>query len=471
MTRKRRLLIIDDQLTLDKGLPEVPRVEDYNKLEDSFDLVFLEKPSALAGIIDHRLIDAALIDFVLDDWEIDISAILKTIDGRVPVSLISNLWTPNFDKLRVVMDNYDISRLFTWSEMSTPQGRDLVSFWIDMTIRQCEKTAPKSLDDDEPFRLVQISDLQFGAAHPRSFTVDTELALQSIQTRWDAPPQVLALTGDIAEFGRPAEFASAEEWVQRFQAKLSRSTSVIDVMTVPGNHDLSWPLALSSRVNAGERTLDKDAVLVPELLPYVFAPYRKFSGNVEPSERWSNGRHYWVSGRHKHSGIIFFGVNTCESVDEWGVETKELVDQTIADLFSEIRDMKRDFPTALVVGMLHHPLVAPKDAITNSELLRKNLTEELGTVVLLNGHVHFEEAELLSGARSGFLQVLAPTFSLLSDKRDEDTSRGFNLIEMRRTEGIVSEIEITAWLFDRHGVKLDTTSVFQRRPDGMLSRK
>lgn len=473
MVNKQRLLIVDDQLGWPRSAGEDTRRQLYEKLSSLFDISFLENPSALPALMQHGEVDAALVDFVLEEWGIDVSSILRVIDERVPVSLISNFWTPNFDSLRRVMEDYRISRLFTWDEMASPEGRDLVGFWIDMAIRHQESLAPKSLQDDESFRLVQISDIQFGGDISGSFAIDTELALQAIETRWPGPPHVVALTGDIAELGRPSEYDEAQSWLHDFTSKISDPTSVVDVVTVPGNHDISWPLALAARVDPDpeNRHLDLTKILCTDLLDYSLAPFRDFSSSVEPPERWSPGKHYWISGRYRYEGVILFGLNTCEAVDEWGKETRELKDKTVAALFSELRAHKRACPAAIVIGILHHPLYGGSEVLTNPDLLRKTFTEDLGTVLLLTGHVHTDDPDPLTTIGSAFIQVMGPTFSQKAAKRLDDTSRGFNLIEIKRASGAVVEVEITSFVFEHHGgVRLKKSSVLSRRSNGKLTQ-
>lgn len=471
MPEKRRLLIVDDQLDQPRTSGEETRRQLYGNLSTFFDLHFLDAPSALPAVMEHGGIDAALVDFVLEEWATDVSTILRGIDGRVPVSLISNFWTPNFDSLRRVMEDYRISRLFTWDEMISAEGRDLVSFWIDMAVRHRNKIAPKSLDDDESFRVIHISDLQFGGDLSSSLAIDTELAIQEIQTRWSGAPHVVAITGDIAELGRPSEFEKAQSWLEDVRSKLGGVTSVVDLVTIPGNHDISRPLALAARIDPAERILNSSLVLFPDLSSYSLAPYRHFSGLVEPQERWATGNQYWVSGRYRYDGVLLFGLNTCESMDEWGKETRELSDRTVAALFAELRAEKRACPDAIVIGLIHHPLYGVSDAVTNPDLFRKNLTDDLGTVLLLAGHIHTDDTDPLTNVKSSFIQIMASTFTLGSTKRGQDTSRGFNLIELKRAAGVVTEVQISSLIFERYGVRQREANIFSRGADGKLTKK
>jgi predicted MPP superfamily phosphohydrolase len=471
MTKKARLLIVDDGLDKPAGAFGGPRREYYEKLTEYFDLLYLEKPADLSGLIDRREVDAALVDFVLDGWGINVLAILKIIDDRVPTALISNHWTPNFEELRLAMDGHSISRLFVWEEITKPHGRDLVGLWLNLTIRKNQRYDLAEFGDEQSYKIVQLSDLQFGSAGPEAFNTDTQLALQTIGSTWGSPPQLIALTGDVAEGGRPAEYKEAEAWIDGFGKKLGSLWTRRNLRLIPGNHDVSWSLALASRVDAPKKKIDLEKVRSPDLQAFAFAPFRQFAKLFGDAEDWGDDRNYWVSGRHRHWGIILFGYNTCEVLDEWGETTRRLDDKNVASLFDDLRTLKRDAPDALIVGLMHHPLMGDEECIANAPVFRRNLTKELGTIVLLTGHVHAAGCSVITGDGSGFLQIIGSTFSKLALKRPEDSQRGFNLIELKRSRGFVREIYVTPVNFTHRGIDRSVPQIFLRQDDGRIQEK
>jgi 3',5'-cyclic AMP phosphodiesterase CpdA len=99
-----------------------------------------------------------------------------------------------------------------------------------------------------PLTLLHLSDTQFGRHHrfgnlnsadpDESF--DTLLSrisddLQALRQGFELTPQAVLLTGDLAEWGKPAEFEEALKFAIGLSEKLAipRRHFVI----IPGNHD------------------------------------------------------------------------------------------------------------------------------------------------------------------------------------------------------------------------------------------
>ncbi len=468
MTKKARLLVIDDALDEPAGIFGGARRAYYQKLDEYFEVRYLERPADLSGLINRREVDAALIDFVLDAWGVSALTLLKIIDNRIPTALISNHWTPNFNDLRLAMDTHSISRLFVWEEMVKPHGRELVGLWLNLSIEKNQGYDLAEFGEDQSYKIVQLSDLQFGSAGPDTFNTDTQLALQAIGAAWGGPPQLIALTGDVAETGRPAEYKEAEVWIDGFGKRLGSLWTRKNVKLIPGNHDVSFPLALASRIDTVEKKIDPAGIRVADLQPSAFAPFRQFAKLFGDMDEWDGEQSYWVSSRHRHWGIILFGYNTCELLDDWGVPTRKLDEKNIAALFEQLRTLKRDVPDAVIIGLMHHPLTGDIENIVNAQVFRRNLTRELGTIVLLTGHVHAASSSVVTGDGPGFLQVIGSTFSKLAGKRPEGSQRGFNLIELKRTKGVVRQIEISTLYFTHKGIDRSIPQIFTRRDDGKI---
>lgn len=462
MTRKPRLLIVDDELDIllaDRG--ETRRAM-YERLAEEFELSFLESPATLHATLERRHFDAMLIDFVLEDWRMDARDIVKEVRDTVPVALISKSWSTNLDKLSATIAAFPIARLFTWDDMASARSREIVTFWINAAIRARHGNLAVVYGADEPLRIVQFSDMQFNAINGKRYETDTQVAIQTIQSHWGDPPHFLSLPGDIAEAGRPSEYAMARGWIETLRKRLGQDRYEVEVLTAPGNHDVCWPLALAQRIDAPNKVLASEAPLFPELASYAFAPFRDFSRAVEPAQRWSGSRSYWVSGAYRRAGLILFGINSSEDLSDWGIPSRKLSDATMASLFAEICEIKREVPHAIVVGLMHHPLDQSNECIINSVEFKRNISELTGSIVLLTGHVHEEATTLTANAnRPGVLQIGSPTFTLASRKRPEDSLRGFNLIEFGRQNDIVVGVIVQTYAIVGHQLKLLSTSRYK----------
>lgn len=459
MTRKARLLIVDDELDIVPAGGGETRRAVYEKLGADFELSFLEGPGTLHETLERRGFDAVLIDFVLEEWRMDSRDIIKEVRDSAPVALISKSWSTNFDNLSATIASFPIARLFTWEDMTMPRTRELVAFWINAAIRGRYGNLAVSYEPNEPLRIVQFSDMQFNATNGKRYETDTQVAIQAIQSQWAEPPHFLALPGDIAEAGRPSEYAMARDWIELLRRRLGQDRYQVEVLTAPGNHDVCWPLALAQRVDGGERKLTHDTPLYPELTRYALTPYREFSRLVEPMQRWNKARNYWVSGSYRRAGVILFGLNSSEDLDSWGKPSRRLLDKTMANLFSDICELKRDAPQALVVGLMHHPLDQSDESIVNTSEFKRNIGDATGSIVLLTGHVHEEATTYTAtGNRPGVLQVGSSTFTLGSADRPEDSLRGFNLIELQRNNDVVVGIEVQTFAIVGHQLKALSTA-------------
>jgi hypothetical protein len=403
-------------------------------------------------------------DFVLEEWRMDARDIINEVRDSAPIALISKSWSTNFEALASTIGEFPVARLFTWEDMTTPRSRELIVFWIQSAIRSRYGSLAVGYGPDDPLRIVQFSDMQFNAANGKRYEIDTQVAVQTIQAKWADPPHFLALTGDIAESGRPSEYDMARDWVETLRKRLGQDRYQVEVLTAPGNHDICWPLALAQRIDVREQILAHDAPLCPELARYAFSPFREFSRRVEPRERWSMSRHYWVSGTYRQAGLILFGLNSSEDLDSWGRPTRRLAEATAARLFEEIADLQRDAPDALVVGLMHHPLDQSEECIVNAMEFKRNITDTTGSIVLLTGHVHEDTTTLTAiGPRPGVLQIASSTFTLTASKRPEDSVRGFNLIEFERRNDSIVGIEVQTFSIIGHQLKLVSSMRYTRR--------
>ena len=471
MTNKARLLIVDDELDLKIDRDESRRAY-YSVLADKFDIFYVERPADLHNVLHRQQFDIVLIDFILDQWEMKAEDIIRKLDKRFPIALISQSWTLNFGALAHVVASFPIARLFSWDDMRTPQGQEIVRFWLNEALERHYGLVAFDREPNDPVRIVHFSDLQFDGRKPGAFhATDTQAALQKVQTRWSSPPDLIALTGDIAEAGRPIEYDMAAAWISKLRDKLGGGIHESVVLTVPGNHDVSWPLAVAPYVSAKDRAFVETAMAV-ELSRYSIQPYRDFSRKVEPVERWDNHRSYWVSGAYRRVGVILFGINSSEELDRNGLPTRRLTDTTIANLFDDLHRLRRDAPEALVVGLMHHPLAHSDEPIVNADAFRRALSAEIGSIVLLTGHVHTQGADLISSANMPrILQIGSSTFTLEARKRPEESLRGFTMIELQRKDGRIVGIEVHPMSIHNYAIQEGAVGRFQREPGGRITEE
>jgi hypothetical protein len=308
---KLRLLIVDDELDEKARSGPQKRRDLYQTLAKEFDVIFLERPGDLMEILKKSSIHAVLMDFVLARWTVDARSLLQIINNRCPVFLISGHWGPNFDNLRQTLATFRIAQIFTWEEIEQAERRQLVSLWIEAEVNKTNQYSEMIIGADEPIRILQLSDMHFGSKLPEAFAGETERAAQAVIRRWNAPPHLIALTGDLSEHGLPSEYDVAREWLISFGRKLDPSWTENRFLLIPGNHDVCWPLGWSSHIDVGTKSLDLTGKLgATELRSFALAPFRQFARELLKTEVWSGKSQFWISGIYRHAGLILFGYNS-----------------------------------------------------------------------------------------------------------------------------------------------------------------
>lgn len=107
-----------------------------------------------------------------------------------------------------------------------------------------------------PLTILHLSDLQFGRNHrypdgQRSLDCLFEkLAadLEALSAEADLRPAVIVVSGDVAEWSLPAEYAAAQGFLEKLTAKLAIPRQ--QVVIVPGNHDVNRKLCEGPRLMA-----------------------------------------------------------------------------------------------------------------------------------------------------------------------------------------------------------------------------
>jgi hypothetical protein len=251
-----KLLVIDDDLDTVADALGRTRRDFYLFLGDKFEIEFLEKLSDLSEFSSAKGISAVLLDFVLAKWGTDALSVLPELDSRLPVGLISQHWSPNFEKLRQALDSYSqVAQIFTWDDLANIERRGLIAMWLIRSIHRAEGLSLSNIGDSDPIRILHLSDLQFGSPVPADFHVETALAGEAIRRRWGGAPTFIALTGDVAERGLPSEYHAAQRWLTQFATELDQNWVNDRFLLIPGNHDLCWPLAWSACIDVANKQL------------------------------------------------------------------------------------------------------------------------------------------------------------------------------------------------------------------------
>lgn len=228
-------------------------------------------------------------------------------------------------------------------------------------------------------RLVQISDIHFGAEDPALVAPLTE-AINS------AAPDVVIVTGDVTQYGRRREFAAMRAFLDTLQAPL---------VGAPGNHDTPY-FDMAARLTAPWARFHR---LLGARLQ---ARARAGDAQVEmlPTARGVQARVDWSLGRVRKRDVLKAG----------------------AALSGH---------DGLKVLAGHHPLVAPGGlkgrAKTSGGARGAKLVLEAGVDLYLSGHLHQIFAEPVSRGDGGVCWFVGAGTALSRRTRGEPAS--FNVID------------------------------------------
>ena len=239
--------------------------------------------------------------------------------------------------------------------------------------------------------IVQLSDLQFGDKHtfgkPSSIADKLILDVQEMAEKHHFKPSYMVLSGDITETGHADEFKDAENVINKILKDLS--IDKVNLLCVPGNHDVSWDLSKVSDV-AGDKQL--------KLLPY-----NNFVKNVAEADGYlKNDCYPNVENTISDYTMTFLLLNSCENEDhqthEGYVSTKKITKTLPRKKPEEYEKLK--------IAILHHQLnpdASSQDGlktIKNATDINSILTCHKYSIVL-SGHIHKSNATQRSDGKGG----------------------------------------------------------------------
>lgn len=225
------------------------------------------------------------------------------------------------------------------------------------------------------FGLIQLSDLQFGSKHrfgtPSNLHESLGNDILFLSEKYQFIPIYIILSGDITETGHADEFLDASNSIENLCKSISLDKT--SVLSVPGNHDINWPLSkVASEV--GDKTLK-------------YNNYNKFV--IRTCHKYSSINTYifnrLIDNRY---GIEFLFMNSCELEDYENhigfIEKSKLV-SSLAKNASE--DTSQYTKICITHHRIEHNDTHSKSVINNSSEIESILIVN-GFHLTLSGHIH-----------------------------------------------------------------------------------
>jgi 3',5'-cyclic AMP phosphodiesterase CpdA len=188
--------------------------------------------------------------------------------------------------------------------------------------------------------IAHLSDLHFGSDDPEV----AEALLAELDGRSLPVPTLVAISGDLTQRAREAQFRACRAWLDRLPGPY---------LVVPGNHDV--PL---------------------------FDVVRRFHHPFERYCRWINDE---LMPRYRDDELAVIGVNTAHS---FTIKDGRLSEAQVGEVVAFLADAG----TRCKVLVAHHPFVLPPgvargDRVDGAEAAVPRL-EDAGLDLILSGHLH-----------------------------------------------------------------------------------
>jgi len=347
---RHNILIIDDEWS-DRRDAYDKLAEEIRRRYPGFEVVFLyqekdDRSDLLIKLRDNKF-SAVITDAVLTGkWEnISIRNVVEVVPDATPIAVVSYRWDEtNAQEMRYAWAKPNCRTFLHWRDIDTYKGehgqeqntkRGQIEYAIESIVYMLadrEKLDPHlNLDSGEELRIVHISDLhtkqisseQNEDAVQRIFNKAQTCATAILKHWKNKSPAFIAFTGDVSEYGSPAQYEMAHKWIQYFYKCLGQGElPARNILYVPGNHDVNLRIASSARVSIQpDKSGSINAVFnnhdqQPELIKYAYVPFRHFLSKITDCPLLDHDpdsdQFGWLEARFRHLGVIFYGVNTSE---------------------------------------------------------------------------------------------------------------------------------------------------------------
>ena len=277
-------------------------------------------------------------------------------------------------------------RLAIFEELADQDGRD-------KTLRDMEQIRSYRGEVETPHvTVLHLSDPQFGQHHLFSDDDAFKLLrddLERLAERHKVRPDVLIVTGDLAEHGKKNEFDDALAFLEELTEYLGLERH--RVVVIPGNHDVNWNLCRSYFLECEEEGITAVQPYWPKLR-YFTSLMNRFYRDVPGVD--FNEDHPWTLFEIPELQLVVAGLNSTIA-ETHEVHHGEIGDQQLrwfADRLGEYRANGW-----LRIGAVHHnvlPDYSSERCLQDHVQLRNNLGPYLN--VILHGHTHLGNISALT---------------------------------------------------------------------------
>jgi 3',5'-cyclic AMP phosphodiesterase CpdA len=258
---------------------------------------------------------------------------------------------------------------------------------------------PSAESRAQPRRLLHLSDLHFETKDQATVwysQLAADLREQQVD-RLDA----LVVSGDLVNHADPLEYDAARLFLEQLMSGFSLSAR--QIVLVPGNHDVSWPLSEAAyqpyRRTRFAGTLAPDAYIEhgggiievrdEEAYRKRFQPFAELYRAIKGVEYPLAYEDQAIVSEFADPGICIVGLNSAWQIDHHFRDRASIHSVALANALQKL-----DAPSAdqLRIAVFHHPIDSAEDSRIRDAAFLQQLAVN-GCRLVLHGHVHKADAK------------------------------------------------------------------------------
>lgn len=460
-----KIAIVDDEMN-----GEVGRKSCYEKLlKNRFEVVqYVSTPAEIQNMAKIE-VHAYIIDMVYEGDEysgITFETIINSINliKNVPIIIVSDKWgsfrTPLVVQTLCKYNN--IVMCFGWDQINEPgNNNNFILNQIESEINKFYRYTNILKDSNEDVKILHLSDLQFGDKNKDTSSIFAAGSIKTYLSDINKTPDIIVITGDIASHGLWTEYEEAYKWLEELCEDIwGKKTNWGErVVIIPGNHDVDYMLCLpdvyrwdlTNKNFSTEKSIDRKESITDLYRKKAMIDYarfmRKVTGDISYLDEYDDL--YRVDERYLNWGIRFYELNTAQHITPY--EPRKI--NVDADNFGKLNKNTLKFNSKNVFNIIVSHF-GPEDIgyrQSDADKARKwdimrSFIESTKINMYMSGHVHKSEIRRLedNGSGSNFSRNVivstASTCTLDVGARPAEEYRGFNILELRRENGVVKEV-------------------------------
>lgn len=496
---KYKILIIDDDRKGRNNIYSSFFEKSFKGFSDCpcFEIKYLDHPRTMEENIKTINADAIFIDAVLNDdlvWKsVKIETVLDKIKAAYrnsipPIFLISGFW--NVDLIGTVNDAFAESlpnvlpkKYYTYRAIADlvaeAHHNDMVTGKancielikernkIHKIIATHYSRTDKKLFCNDEITILHISDLQYGDKKTTAnFIGIFEEMMNSLKKNSIKNIDLIVVSGDIAMSGKEQEYKEAMQIKALFKKFWpNEETDFSDrIIFAPGNHDFDINFCLLNYFNA-KNLPDKREIdllhIIKSLLDekntnglsynkYGTSAFRKFCYDITHNQIYIDKENLnFVIDDFLDWGIRFIVLNSTSKINIKETNRVEFFGDEINDIVQRVNESPYGDKIFNVVISHHTELFLEKSTDTNNSIqIFNQLKNSLGCKLFLGGHRHINDKKDGKTSNDEKYTVIEAS-TLRVDENDADHQRGFNVLQLRKSDGYINSVIEHQFVFNK----------------------